>query len=138
MYTTEVIYQGALRCNATHQNSLSVIQTDAPLDNRGKGERFSPTDLVAAALGSCMLTVMGIAASDKGINLEGSTVSILKKMGISPRRIVTLSGELTIYHSACSEEDLESLRLTAINCPVAKSLHPDINQDIQIQFILRS
>lgn len=137
MYTTELIYQGALRCNATHVRSGIQIETDAPTDNNGKGERFSPTDLVAAALGSCMLTVMGIEAEKHQIDLSGSSIKLTKVMGIGPRRIVALKGELQVYHSACSPEQIELLKQTALNCPVAKSIHTDIRQEIELNFILK-
>ena len=91
METASIIYNGELRTTATHVRSGTVINTDAPVDNNGKGERFSPTDLVATALGSCMLTIMGIKARDKGWNIDGTKVSVEKIMGTDPRRITGIN-----------------------------------------------
>lgn len=119
-------YQGGLRCSATHQPSGNVIQTDAPVDNNGKGEAFSPTDLVATALGACMATVMGIVAERKGISLDGMNIEVRKHMSEdAPRRIARL--ELDIHmpvpHDHPERKLLES---AARGCPVHHSLHPDI------------
>ncbi|HEY6082662.1 MAG TPA: OsmC family protein, partial [Chitinophagaceae bacterium] len=86
--TASILYKGELRTTATHNQSGTIIETDAPKDNNGRGEKFSPTDLVATALGSCMMTVMGIAARDKRLPLDGTRISIEKIMGANPRRIV--------------------------------------------------
>jgi putative redox protein len=128
---------GQLRTRATHLQSQNTIFSDAPKDNQGKGEAFSPTDLVATALGSCMLTIMGIYANKHNINIEGTNIEITKYMGENPRRIVKIdvvinfptnvSAELTEKHKA-------SLLLSASTCPVAYSLHPDIEQDISVNF----
>lgn len=85
--TAKIIYNGELRTTSTHIQSGTIVETDAPVDNQGKGERFSPTDLVASALGSCMMTIMGIAARTHGINIDGSSCEIIKIMTPSPRRI---------------------------------------------------
>ncbi|MGX5817469.1 OsmC family protein [Chitinophaga lutea] len=131
MQTASILYKGELRTSATHLKSGTVIDTDAPVDNNGKGERFSPTDLVATALGSCMLTIMGIKARDKGWNIDGTTVAITKIMGTEPRRItgVTVTIDLPAGHGL-DEKDRKILENAALTCPVAKSLHPDIVQDV--------
>lgn len=129
--TANIVYEGDLRTVATHHTSQSIIETDAPIDNQGKGERFSPTDLVATALGSCMLTVMGIKARELGINIKDATASIEKIMITNPRRI----GEIKVNihfptHAMVDEKQKVILERTALHCPVHKSLHPDIKCDI--------
>ncbi len=129
--TANIVYEGDLRTIATHHTSLSIIETDAPIDNQGKGERFSPTDLVATALGSCMLTVMGIKARELGINMKNVTASIQKIMITNPRRI----GEIKVHiyfptPIMVDEKQKIILERTALHCPVHKSLHPDIKCDI--------
>ncbi|NLR57085.1 OsmC family protein [Chitinophaga polysaccharea] len=131
MQTASIIYNGELRTTSTHLQSGTVIETDAPVDNRGKGERFSPTDLVASALGSCMLSIMGIKAMDNGWNIEGTKVSVQKIMGSDPRRIigVTIVMDLPAGHNL-GEKERTILERAALTCPVAKSLHPDLAQDV--------
>ncbi|MBC9930388.1 OsmC family protein [Chitinophaga qingshengii] len=131
MATSEIIYTGELRTSATHLKSGTVIETDAPLDNQGKGERFSPTDLVATALGSCMLTIMGIKARDSQWNIEGTKVSVTKIMGTEPRRItgITVVFDMPAGHNL-GEKERTILERAAHTCPVAYSLHPDIKQDV--------
>ena len=129
--TANIVYEGDLHTVAIHYTSQSIIETDAPIDNRGKGERFSPTDLMATALGSCMLTVMGIKARELGINIKDATASIEKIMITNPRRI----GEIKVHihfpaHIMVDEKQKAILERTALNCPVHKSLHPDIKCDI--------
>ena len=125
--TATIHYQGNLRCNATHIQSGTGMETDAPTDNRGKGERFSPTDLVCTALGTCMITTMAMKAMDMGIELKGTAVEVKKYMAASPRRIAKIDVLLT-YPAALvlSETDYEILKTTGDNCPVMKSIHPDI------------
>ncbi|MBL0359337.1 MAG: OsmC family protein [Chitinophagaceae bacterium] len=125
--TATIHYEGNLRCNATHLQSGSIIETDAPTDNRGKGERFSPTDLVCTALGTCMITTMAMKAGDLGIELKGTTVDVKKHMLSDPRRIGKIDVEI-IYPSSLILEDKDRiiLKRTGDNCPVMKSLHPDI------------
>lgn len=133
--TADIVYEGLLRTTATHLQSGTVIETDAPKDNNGKGEKFSPTDLVATALGSCMMTVMGIAARDRQLPLEGTRISIGKIMDANPRRIVEV--KVTIDFPAGSNipvEDRARLERVALNCPVAKSIHPDIRQTVQFNW----
>lgn len=131
MQTSRIIYSGSLRTTATHLQSGSIIETDAPVDNNGKGERFSPTDLVATALGSCMLTIMGIKARDQSWNIDGTQVSIQKIMGTEPRRItgVKVVFDFPANHNLGSKEKT-ILEKAALTCPVAKSVHPDILQDV--------
>ncbi|WP_298707330.1 OsmC family protein [uncultured Chitinophaga sp.] len=131
MQMAAILYNGELRTTATHLRSGSVIETDAPVDNNGKGERFSPTDLVASSLGSCMLTIMGIKARDKGWNIDGTKVSIEKIMGTEPRRITGVKVVFDMPASAGLDDTARKiLENAALTCPVAKSLHPDINQDV--------
>lgn len=134
MYTSELIYQGNLRANATHLQSGTTIETDAPIDNNGKGERFSPTDLMATSLGSCALTVMGIEANRMGVNIDGSSVQVKKTMGINPRRVIKIEIIMNITHNGCDALQEAKLIETGLNCPVSKSLHPELVQDFQFQF----
>jgi putative redox protein len=133
MVKLKIVYEGQLRCVLTHELSGSVIHTDAPKDNMGKGEAFSPTDLVAAALGSCMLTVMGISAGRHNIDLKGVTVDISKEMVTSPvRRIGSIS--VNFYMPSGIPQDKRAmLEAAAHSCPVHKSLHPDVQ--IPVKFI---
>jgi putative redox protein len=126
MVTINLSYQGGLRCSATHAPSGNVIQTDAPLDNNGRGEAFSPTDLMATALGACMATVMGIVAERKEISLEGMTIEVCKYMSEdTPRRISKLEVDLHMPIAA-SHPERKLLESAARGCPVHHSLHPDI------------
>ncbi len=133
--TSTIVYKGHLRTGATHLQSLSVIETDAPTDNHGKGERFSPTDLVATALGSCMLTIMGIKAGEMNIDLTGVKIDIQKHMKADPRRI---GGVDLIFRFpttlTLSEKEKTILQNAALTCPVAKSLHPDIAQNVSFNW----
>jgi uncharacterized OsmC-like protein len=128
MVKVDVTYTGDLRCNATHGPSRSKISTDAPTDNKGKGEAFSPTDLVATALATCMTTTMGIKAQELGVDLRGMSVSVQKEMSQdTPRRIVGLPSEVHIPLPPDSPHR-EVLEQTALNCPVHKSLPPEIGR----------
>ena len=130
--TSQIIYKGNLRTQATHLQSGNSIETDAPLDNHGNGERFSPTDIVATALGSCMLTIMGIKARDLNINLEGTKTDITKIMGTEPRRITGIKVRFHFPNTVIADEKQKVvLERAALTCPVAKSIHPDILQDIE-------
>jgi uncharacterized OsmC-like protein len=126
--TSQIIYKGALRTEAAHMQSGTVIETDAPVDNQGKGERFSPTDLLATSLGNCMLTIMGIKARDMHVELEGTTVDITKIMKAEPRRV---GGIKVVFHFPANlvadARQKEILQRTALTCPVAKSIHPDMD-----------
>ncbi len=125
--TSKVIYKENLRTEMIHLKSESIIETDAPTDNNGKGERFSPTDLVATALASCMLTVMGIKARDMNIVLDGTEAFVTKIMGTEPRRITGI--DLVIQFSTsinADEKQRTILERTALTCPVLYSIHPNI------------
>jgi len=135
MVEARVIYEGQLHCNATHGPSGAVIQTDAPKDNNGKGEAFSPTDLVGAALASCMLTVMGIYAQRQNLELKGATARVLKEMVTAPeRRIGKLTVELHLPRSVPAEQRA-ALEKAAISCPVYKSLHPDVQKAVTFNYV---
>jgi putative redox protein len=130
MVNTQVEYQGDLHCKATHGPSGAELNTDAPKDNQGRGESFSPTDLVGTALGSCMLTIMGIAARTLNIDISGTTASVEKEMTAAlPRRIQRLTVRIHVPHSP-SPTDREKLERAAHTCPVHKSLHPDVEVPI--------
>ena len=130
MVNLHVTYEGELRCSATHGPSGKQLTTDAPVDNHGRGETFSPTDLVGTALGSCLLTVMGIAARAKQINLDGTHVSVAKEMTAQlPRRIAKLTTVITFPSSVASalgESDRRQLEKIAESCPVRLSLSSDV------------
>ena len=127
--TSRVTYLGDLRTSSIHLQSGSEIISDAPLDNNGKGEAFSPTDTVANALASCMLTVMGIKARDMGVSLTGSVAEVTKSMQAEPRRISGIKVVLTMKSDA-DEKAKTILERTALTCPVHQSLHPDIVKDV--------
>lgn len=129
--TATVVYQGHLRCECTHLQSGTVMETDAPTDNRGKGERFSPTDTVCVALATCVITTMGIKAMDMQIDLTGASIDVKKYMVTEPRRIGQI--DVTLHFPASlqlDEKDRIILQRTGDNCPVAKSLHPDLKINI--------
>lgn len=126
MVRIQLSYQGGLRCAATHEPSGNTISTDAPLDNNGRGESFSPTDLVATALGACMATVMGIVAERKDIPLEGLRIEVRKHMSEdAPRRIARLEVDLHMPVPA-DHPERKLLESAARGCPVHHCLHPDI------------
>ncbi|MDP4213671.1 MAG: OsmC family protein [Bacteroidota bacterium] len=125
--TSTVIYEGELRTVARHLASGSTIETDAPLDNRGKGEKFSPTDLVATALGSCMLTIMGMKARDMQVDLKDTRIEIQKLMKADPRRIGGIQLNFHFPDSLqITEKDRLILERAGNTCPVRYSIHPDI------------
>jgi putative redox protein len=132
MITSKITYLGELRTEATHLQSNSTIYTDAPKDNHGKGEAFSPTDLVATALGSCMISVMGIVAMKEGITkVDGTTAEITKVMYVEPRRIGEIHLKLTFPKGNYSDKEKKIYENAALTCPVAKSLHPDLKQVVE-------
>jgi putative redox protein len=129
--TASLTYNGWLRCTATHLQSATTIETDAPTDNRGKGERFSPTDLTCTSLGSCLLTTMAIKATDMGIELAGATAEVTKLMSAAPpRRIASIVVNVTLPALSIGMAEKTVLEATGRACPVARSLHPDIEQVI--------
>jgi putative redox protein len=131
MVVIELEYEGELHCRAVHGPSGMVLSTDAPKDNQGRGESFSPTDLVATALGSCILTVMGIMARSLGVDLAGTTATVEKEMANAPVRMIQrLTVKIHVPHSV-SEEHRQRLETAAHTCPVHQSLHPDVQKPIQ-------
>ena len=127
MVSISIVYEGELHCRLIHEPSGTVIATDAPKDNHGKGESFSPTDLVAAALGSCMLTLMGIFADRRGLKLSGTQVEVAKEMAQEPFRKI---GKLSVtfqFPAGIPKNDRQALERAGLTCPVHKSLHPDIS-----------
>ncbi|MDR0955371.1 MAG: OsmC family protein [Rikenellaceae bacterium] len=131
--TVEAIYKGDLRTDATHLQSGTRITMDAPTDNHGKGESFSPTDLVATALAGCMVTIMGISAASYGFSLEGTQMEVTKIMAENPRRIAEIRIEFT-FPTNYDEKTKRLLRACADACPVGHSLHPDLKQTILFHF----
>jgi uncharacterized OsmC-like protein len=133
--TSQIIYEGNLRTVAKHLQSETMIETDAPLDNQGKGERFSPTDLVATALGNCMLTIMGIKARDMNVSLEGTKVDVTKIMASAPRRIGEIKVVINFPESLKVDEKQRTvLERAAMTCPVFESLHPDLKKDVEFKW----
>jgi uncharacterized OsmC-like protein len=129
MATSNITYVGDLRTVCIHLQSGTEILTDAPTDNHGKGEAFSPTDLVATALGSCMVSIMGIKSKDLNVDLKDSTVSITKIMQSEPRKIAKIEVILNMSIET-SEKNKTILERAAMTCPVLLSLHPDIEKDV--------
>lgn len=130
--TSKVIYVGELRTTAKHIQSQTIIQTDAPKDNHGKGEAFSPTDLVATALASCMISIMGIVALKEGItSVEGTEAEVIKVMYAEPRRIGEIHIKMTFPKNEFTDKEKKIYEHAALTCPVAKSLHPDLKQIIE-------
>ncbi len=140
MATSKIQYLGELRCVSTHIFSNTEIFTDAPLDNHGKAQSFSPTDLLATSLANCMLTVLGIYAQNNNIKIENSRAEVTKIMSQdTPRRVIEIKVDLTIVlDKNYNKKVLQVLENVLKTCPVAKSLHPDILQNIKIDFIVNS
>ncbi|GDY01299.1 redox protein [Planctomycetota bacterium] len=134
MTTITAHYDGDLSTTATHGPSGATIHTDAPKDNEGQGRFFSPTDLVASALGSCMLTIMGIVARRHGLDLRGATAKVTKEMNQNPRRIGKLPVLITLPGTFTAEQK-QLLETAAHGCPVHKSLHPDIASPIRFEWL---
>ena len=133
--TSQIIYKGDLRTEATHLQSGTIIETDAPTDNQGKGERFSPTDLVVAALGTCMVTTMAIKARTINVVLDGTRLDVTKVMASEPRRI----GKIIVHvffppDLGLDEKQKDLLERTARTCPVERTLHPDVELDMQFNW----
>jgi uncharacterized OsmC-like protein len=133
MTTSTVNYQGDLRTTAIHLQSNSEIITDAPVDNHGKGQAFSPTDLVATALASCMLTVMAIKAESMQIELAGTSATVTKYMNAEPRRIGRIEVQVRLNQNY-DDKTKKILEKTALTCPVTQSLHPDLQQSIEFTY----
>ena len=133
--TASIVYKGHLRCECTHIQSGTVIETDAPTDNRGKGERFSPTDTLCVALATCVVTTMALKANDMKIDLSGTSIAVTKYMLSEPRRIGKIEIILTFPETLQVEEkDRTTLQRVGDNCPVAKSLHPDLEVRIEYKW----
>ncbi len=133
--TASIIYKGDLRCECTHVQSGTIIETDAPTDNRGKGERFSPTDTVCVALGTCIITTIGIRASDMQLNLVNTRITVTKFMLSEPRRIGKIAVLIQFPELPdLPEKDKLILQKIGDNCPVMKSLHPDIIVEVDYQW----
>lgn len=133
--TSKVVYNGELRTECTHIKSGDSFVTDAPTDNNGLGQAFSPTDTVATGLASCMLTMMGIKSNGLNIDLRNSEAEVTKHMAASPRRISKIEVKLTLPANI-SEKDKKILENTANTCPVLYSLHPDIEKEITFNWVL--
>jgi putative redox protein len=134
MITIEGIYNGDLRTGVKHLLSGTELITDAPVDNEGLGQAFSPTDLMAASLGSCMLTIMGIVARRHHINIEGTTIKITKIMTASPRRVAEIHLLISLPKYDFTIEQKKLIEHAAINCPVAKSLHSELKQEVEFRY----
>ena len=134
MTTLTTNYRGALRTENVHTRSGNVVITDAPVDNNGKGEAFSPTDLVCTALSSCMLTTMGILADREGVDLKGLKTEVIKIMGSAPRKIAEI--QITLSHDSLTATDVQKqkLRNAALTCPVVLSLHDSVKQTVVFNF----
>jgi len=135
MEIAKIIYKGNLRTEATHLKSGKTVITDAPVDNHGKGEAFSPTDIMSTSLGSCMLTIMGITAETHGINLGNIEVVVGKHMASNPRRVSQIDINMIIEQKGLSEKEKKMIENAALTCPVAKSLSPEIIQNVTFKYI---
>ena len=134
MKTSEIVYTVDIRTTATHLRSGRTIITDGPIDNHGRGEAFSPTDLLATSLGCCMLSIMGIVATRHNLNIEGTKIEITKVMVADPRRVGEIVAEISMPHGNFSHQEKQLLENAARTCPVAKSLHPDLVQTISFSY----
>ena len=128
-------YPEPLRTQAVHQGNRQTLLTDAPTDNGGLGEAFSPTDLVAVGLASCIMTILGLRAASRNLTIRSMEASTEKKMSPNPRRIARVGVELTVSLEGGTDADRDWLREEALSCPVALSLHPDLRQEIRIEFV---
>lgn len=134
MATIKTVYLGDLRTENEHLQSGTKILTDAPTDNQGKGEAFSPTDLLATALGNCIMTIMGIKARDHGIDIKGTEIEITKIMEYNPRRVAEVVVEFTFPKKNYTEEEKRIVESVAGTSPVPLSLHPDLKQTIKFNW----
>jgi uncharacterized OsmC-like protein len=134
MITSQIKYLGNLRTSSQHMASSNVIVTDAPVDNHGKGEAFSPTDLMSNSLGCCMLTIIGIAANTHGFNIDGTVVNITKIMQSNPRKVAEIVVDFVFPKNGYSSKEIAIIENAAKTCPVALSLHPDLKQTITFNY----
>ncbi|MDR1489488.1 MAG: OsmC family protein [Desulfovibrio sp.] len=130
MPTVSTTYLGDLHVECVHERSGARFVTDAPVDNKGKGEAFSPTDLAAAALASCQLTIMGIYADSRNLDIAGARVDVEKTMSAAPRRIGAFDVTVTMPDKEYTEKDKKGLEAAARSCPVMQSLHPDTKKNL--------
>jgi putative redox protein len=134
MVEVRMTYDGDLHCTATHGPSRATLSTDAPADNMGKGESFSPTDLVGTALGTCMMTIMGIAAQKMNVDMRGTTAVVTKEMtSAPPRRIARLEVNIHVP-TDLNDEQRQKLQNAAMTCPVHRSLHPDVQSPVTFRW----
>lgn len=134
METSTLEYLGDLQLKATHVKSGQSFVTDAPVDNKGKGSAFSPTDLMATSLGLCMITIMGIAANNSGFSIDGTKARVTKIMAANPRRVCEVIVELDFPANNYSVKEKQIIRQCAKICPVSQSLHPDLKQTVIFNF----
>jgi uncharacterized OsmC-like protein len=134
MITSKITYLGDLRTSAKHLRSGDEINTDAPVDNKGKGEAFSPTDLMSTSLGTCMITIIGIAAREHGFNIDGATLEITKVMYSEPRRVGEVHVGIRMPHNQYTDKEKLMIEKITQTCPVARSLHPDLLQKVTISY----
>ena len=134
MATSKITYNGGLRTTSIHERSGNEIITDAPVDNKGKGEAFSPTDLLATSLGNCMLTIIGIAADEHGFSIDGTTCDITKIMAEGPRRVAEIVATFQFPANDYSDKTKAIIERSAMTCPVHYSLHPDIKKTITFNY----
>lgn len=133
--TASILYKGNLRCEGEHLQSKTTIETDAPTDNHGNGERFSPTDLLCVSLATCMITTMGIKANDMKVDLGNTRADVTKHMASDPRRVGKIEVTVSLPEKI-NEKDRIILERSGNNCPVAKSVHPDIKLELKYNWIL--
>lgn len=133
--TSIVVYEGELSTGAEHVQSGTVIRTDAPKDNQGLGRAFSPTDLLATALASCMLTIMGIRARAASLDINGTCAKVTKVMADKPRRVAQVIVEMEVVDRNLSDKDKTALEHAALNCPVAKSLSEHLQQEVRFTYV---
>lgn len=134
MATSHVIYLGELSTEATHLKTSSKLQTDAPTDNNGLGRTFSPTDLLATSLASCMLTIMGIRANEGNMNIEGTNATVTKVMAPNPRRVAEIQIEIEIVDRGLTPVEKTVLEKAALTCPVALSLSESLKQSVSFKY----
>ncbi|MBG6235394.1 putative OsmC-like protein [Pedobacter sp. CAN_A7] len=134
MATSKITYNGGLRTSSVHERSGNEIITDAPVDNKGQGQAFSPTDLMATSLGNCMLTIIGIAAQEHGFNIDGATCEITKVMAENPRRVSEIVVNFQFPANDYTDKVKTIIERSAHTCPVAHSIHPDIVKNVTFNY----
>jgi putative redox protein len=134
MATSKITYNGGLRTSSVHERSGNEIITDAPVDNKGQGQAFSPTDLMATSLGNCMLTIIGIAAQEHGFNIDGTTCEITKVMAENPRRVSEIVVNFQFPANDYTDKVKTIIERSAHTCPVAYSIHPDIVKNVTFNY----